>query len=354
MKKFSINVIFICVIAALVLSSVLVAQEPYRRGTTAGNFLEIGYGSRGNAMGDAVVASSGDLESCYWNPAGLALMRQNEVMFNMQPWIIDINTNFAAVGLVFPRLGTFAVSMNQMDYGKEDVTTLIMQDGTGEHYSANEFSVSLSYARRLAQWFAFGASAKYINSNIWHVNANAMALDLGALVNTQFFSPTGERTDGLTIGMSISNYGTRMQYDGMDLLQPIDANPNIAGNYDNVEGQFRTQAWELPLIFRIGMAIHPVVTTNHRLSLEVDALHPNNNSESVNVGGEYRFTMPSFGSFYIRSGYKGLFMQRSEYGMSYGFGILMRMAKLGLKIDYAYRSIGMLGNVQAYSLSFVF
>ena len=66
MKKLS-NSILVCVIAALVLSSVLIAQEPYRRGTTAGNFLEIGYGSRGSAMGDAAVASANDLESFMYN-----------------------------------------------------------------------------------------------------------------------------------------------------------------------------------------------------------------------------------------------------------------------------------------------
>ena len=93
MKKLNMKLFFVCMIAALVLTSALDAQEPYRRGTTSGNFLEIGYGSRGNAMGDAVVASSSDLESSYWNPAGLALMRNNQVLFNMQPWIIDINSN---------------------------------------------------------------------------------------------------------------------------------------------------------------------------------------------------------------------------------------------------------------------
>ncbi len=353
MKSLKIDILAVCAAAALLFGT-LEAQQPYRRGTTAANFLEIGYGSRGAAMGDAVVASSNNLESCYWNPAGLALMRQNEVLFNMQPWIIDINTNFAAVGLVFPRLGAFAVSFNQMNYGKEDVTTLLMQEGTGEHYTANEFSFTFSFGRRLAQWFAFGASAKYVTSNIWHTNASAMALDLGTLINTRFFSPTGERGDGLAIGMSIANYGTRMQYDGMDLLQALDPNPNIAGNYDNVEGQFHTQAWELPLIFRIGVALHPIATPNHRLTLEADALHPNNNSESVNIGGQYKFTMPSFGSFFVRAGYKGLFMERTEYGMSYGFGLNMRLAKMGLSIDYAYRDIGLLGSVHAYSLGFLF
>lgn len=338
----------------VLLFDLLYGQQPYRRGTTAANFLEIGYGSRGNAMGDAVVATTHDLESCYWNPAGLALMDRNEVLFSMQPWIIDINTNFAAVGLVFPRLGTFACSFNQMDYGKEDVTTLVMQEGTGERYTANEFSFTFSYGRRLAQWFAFGASGKYVTSNIWHTTASAIALDLGALVSTQFFSPTGERSDGLSIGMSISNYGTRMRYDGMDLLQPIDPSPDIAGNYDNVEGQYRMQSWELPLIFRIGMAVHPIAATNHRVTLEINALHPNNNSESINIGGEYKFTLPSFGSFFLRTGYKGLFMDRTEYGMSYGFGLFWRIAKMGMKLDYAMRDIGVLGNVHAYSLSFMF
>lgn len=342
------------VVLLLVGAGEIAAQQPYRRGTTAANFLEIGYGSRGNAMGDAVVASSEDLESCYWNPAGLALMRKNEVLFSMQPWIIDINTSFAAVGLVFPQLGTFALSINQMNYGKEKVTTLNMQDGTGENYSAGEFSFQVSYARRLAQWFAFGGSAKYVNSTIWHSTANALALDLGALVNTRFFSPTGERDDGLAIGMSIANYGTRMQYDGLDLLQPIDPNPNIQGNYAYVDGQYRMQSWELPLIFRIGVAAHPIVTPNHRLTFEVDALHPNNNSESINVGSQYKYTLPSFGSFYLRAGYKGLLMDRSEYGMSYGFGFTTRLARLGLRIDYALRNIGLLGTVHAYTVAMAF
>ena len=50
------------------------AQEPYRVGTTSASFLEIGIGGAGIAMGDAYVASAGDLSAIYWNPAGLALL----------------------------------------------------------------------------------------------------------------------------------------------------------------------------------------------------------------------------------------------------------------------------------------
>ena len=39
------------------------AQKPYRAGTTAANFLEIGYGQRSCAMGDAGAATSPDANS---------------------------------------------------------------------------------------------------------------------------------------------------------------------------------------------------------------------------------------------------------------------------------------------------
>jgi hypothetical protein len=175
------------------------------------------------------------------------------------------------------------------------------------------------------------------------------------VVNTVFFSPSGNRADGLAIGMSISNYGTKMKFDGVDLMQPIDLYPDEYGNYANAEGQFKTQGWELPLIFRIGAAIYPIASARQRLTLEVDALHPNNNTESVNLGGEYQYNVPSFGAFFLRGGYKALFMEDSEYGLSLGAGLkYILMNNLAFRIDYAFRDIGILGKTHSYTFSFVF
>ena len=82
----------------------------------------------------------------------------------------------------------------------------------------------------------------------------------------------------MNIGMSISNYGTRMQYDGIDSYQPIDISEFEEGNYGDVAGQFRTSEWELPLIFRIGFALKPIVSNMMNLTISADALHPNNNA----------------------------------------------------------------------------
>ena len=330
-------------------------NKPYRVGTTAANFLEMGIGSAANAMGEAQVAAVRDLSSVYWNVAGLAYMERNELQFSYQPWVADIYVGFIGGGVVVPRLGTLAFGVTTMNYGRTGVTTLEMQEGTGETYAAAEYAATVSYSRKLAQWFAFGASGKLVSSNIWHMKASAAALDLGVLINTHFLAPDGNRENGLTIGMSISNYGTRMRYDGMDLLRPIDILPNENGNYKDVEGQFRLQSWELPLVLRLGVAVYPVVTANQRLTVAVDALHPNNNSESINLGAEYAYLIPGRGRFMLRAGYRGLYMDKSEYGLTFGAGV--HLALLGnhlLKVDYAYKDIGIFGYSSTFTVGVTF
>ena len=346
------RIFYIYLVVLMFIGTSLNAQNgPYRVGTTAANFLEVGVGSAANAMGEASVAVVRDLSSVYWNVAGLAFMEKNEVQFSYQPWIADISMGFVGAGIVLPNVGNIALSFTTMDYGRTEVTTLEMQEGTGETYSALEYAAAFSFARKLAPWFAFGASGKYVASNIWHMNASALAMDLGVMVNTDFFTSDGNREHGMTIGFGISNYGTKMQYDGIDLLRPIDISPNQAGNYKDVEGQFRLQQWELPLAFRMGFAVNPVVTNSQKLTIAVDALHPNNNSESVNIGGQYQFNLPGTGRFFLRGGYHGIFMDESEYGMTLGGGIhLLLSGNHVLKFDYAYSDIGVLGNTSSFTV----
>ena len=135
--------LFITPIVLLAISVTLLANEPYRVGTTAANFLEIGFGSTGAAMGDAAVASVEDLSGIYWNPGRLPYMKQSEAQFMYQPWIADINTTFSAVGIKVPGIGMFAAGLYQVAYGDMKVTTMQQQDGTGEMYSANDYAFTL-------------------------------------------------------------------------------------------------------------------------------------------------------------------------------------------------------------------
>ncbi|NOX90720.1 MAG: PorV/PorQ family protein [Calditrichaeota bacterium] len=345
------------IIIALIflLQSMVYAQKPYRVGTTTANFLEIGYGVRENAMGDASAAAVNDLTSVYWNPAGLGFMRQSEAMAMYQPWFVGINTSFVSIGYVKPIWGTFAVSLIYTGYSDEEVTTVDMQEGTGEMYNGQEMAFSLSYGKRLVDWFSFGASVKYINSRIWHETGQAVAFDLGAIVNTRFFAWSDKPGDGLNIGMSISNYGTRMVYNGLDLKQTKDVAPEEQGNYPYVPVRFELEDWELPLLMRLGVSAYAYKSERQRLTLALDAMHPNNNSESVNAGAEYTFVVPAYGEFSLRAGYKGLFMIDSQYGLSLGFGVKLNfLGNRALKIDYAFRDLATLGGTHSYSIGFVF
>jgi len=155
--------------------------------------------------------------------------------------------------------------------------------------------------------------------------------------------------------MSINNYGSPMEYGGKDLLASIDILPDEDGNYKYVPGQYKLSQWELPLLFRIGVSVYPIVSANHRLGLELDAIHPNNNSEYLNVGAEYAYLRGRFGKLFLRCGYKGLFMDDSEYGASAGAGLeLFMLGNNRLRIEYAFRDIGVLGTSQSYSIQLGF
>ncbi len=339
----------------LLLGLQLSAQEPIRVGTTAGEFLTVGYGSAGVAMGDAYVSVVNDLSGVYFNPGGLAFMENSEAMFTYQPWLVDIQTFLAATGIVLPRLGTLAISAVGVNYGEMDVTTVEQQDGTGEKFSVRDYAFALTYGRKLAQWFGFGASAKYVTSSIWHETASAFAFDLGVIINTPFFSPTGETGQGMNIGMGLSNYGTPLKYDGLDLLRSYDILPNESGNYQDTKVKFMTEGWELPLIFRIGISVTPVAMQKHQVTLAVDALHVNNNNECLNLGAEYMLYAPGVARFYLRGGYRALFLQDSEFGLTYGAGIERQyMGNKSVKLDFAYRDIGILGMVPSFGVGFRF
>lgn len=345
----------IILVILLMLFGLSFGQNPTRVGTTTAAFLEVGYGSAGAALGDAYVSMVNDISGIYWNPAGLAFMKKSEASFAYQPWIVDINTAFVGAGLVIEGVGTLGLGMINADYGRMDVTTVEYQEGTGETFTANDYALSVSYARALTNWFAFGASGKYVHSKVWHMNASAIALDLGVIVTTTFFSPTGKRGDGMRIGMSISNYGTRMRYDGIDLLNPIDIAPDERGNYAYTSGQFRPSEWELPLIFRIGASIKALRLEDHLVTLSFDALHPNNSGEYVNAGMEYELNMPGTAKFFLRGGYKGLFLDKSQYGFAIGGGLLKYIGgNMAIKVDYGFRDIGILGNVHSYTVGILF
>ena len=321
----------------ILLGNIIYSQ--YRYGTTSANFLEIGISSNAVAMGEAYVSLAEDAISAYWNPAGLANVNGLEIGISSQNWVAGIKHFSTAGAFNMGNYGVISAWFTDFDYGSIEVTNVQNQNGTGEYYSANELAAAIAYARSLVNWFSFGVSLKMINSNIWHSSARANAVDIGVIIKTNYFSRTKNRNDGIRIGMSISNYGTKMKYDGIDLINPIDILENENGNYDNVIGQFRTASWALPLIFRLG--------------------------ESINSGLQYSYTIGGGNTFHLRAGVKGLGITQANENQSifdyelpfstitYGVGFDRKFVNnQNVGIDYSYQSVGLLGDVSLITIRF--
>ena len=239
--------------------------------------------------------------------------------------------------------GTLGLSLTYLDYGDIEVTTLAEQDGTGEFFSASDMSLGLTYAYNLTDRFSLGGTVKYIQQKIWNSSATAIAMDLGVLFHSDIY--------GLRIGATITNFGTGMQMDGKDLLVQHDIDPNIYGNNDQILANLQTDEFPLPLTFRIGLAMDVLDTEEHRFTIAADALHPNDNSESVNVGAEYMFN----NLIAFRVGYKSLFLDNSEEGLTAGVGLNYDFnTDFGVRVDYAYQDFGVLDYTQHFSLGIKF
>jgi hypothetical protein len=331
------------ILLAIAVAAGLEAKQVMKTGTTAATFLKVDVGARGVGMGGAFVSMAEDATAMYWNPAGLARVKGNEAVFSHAQWIADIRMSYAGVAVNLGNMGNFGVSAQFESMDEMERTTILQPDGTGEMFGAGSYAMGLSYARNLTDRFSIGMSAKFIHEQIYHSAANGAAMDIGALFDTQFY--------GMKIGMSITNYGTKMQIEGRDMQTQKDPEPTVSGNNENIAAYLKTNAYELPLLFRVGVSVDVLKGYGKsNLILAVDALHPNDDYESLNVGCEYVFNQ----MFSVRAGYKSLFNKESEEGLSLGAGVHYTVGGMRLMLDYAFRDFGVLKDIQKFTIGLGF
>jgi len=339
-KEFLMKAVKFIVLIFLVSSAQIFSQlgaEVNKTGTTSAQFLKIGVGSRPIGMGGAFTSLADDINSIYWNPAGLARMYSREAGFNHVDWIADVSLDYAGFGMDLEGFGTVGAFVSVMAMDEMIVRSLEKPEGTGELFDAGSVVLGLSYARNLTEEFSIGFNGKYIREYIWNESASAFAVDIGTIYAIPFLNQ-------FRIGASISNFGTKMKLEGRDILKLTTVG---SGEGNIINSDIQLDAFELPLMFRFGVSVDAVKSNENRVTLAVDAVHPNDNSEYLNTGLEYTWQEIVF----IRGGYKNLFEKDGEQGLTLGFGINYRIIEaFRIKLDYAYQEFGRLKNVQYFSL----
>lgn len=328
-------------IAALVAGLTSSAMAVSKVGSTAAPFLNIAVGARALGMGGAFTAMANDATALYWNPAGIAGIKDFETSLVHTDWLTDLR--FDVIGAVLPLQHDDAIGaqITLLTMPDQEVTTTQQdeQDGAGYFFSAGSMAMQLTYAKQFTDRFKLGLSGKYIREWIWHESAATMAVDLGSVYRTDL--------NGMRIGIAITNFGGKMQMTGRDLTRFYDVDETRQGNNASVLADLATDKWPLPLMMRFGLAMEVMQNEDHRLSGAMEALHPNDNDESVNVGAEYAYRE----QFFFRTGYKSLFLRDSEEGLTLGFGVKLKTrGGPSFALDAAYEDFGRFDAIYKYSL----
>ena len=320
-----------------------ITGEEFRKvGTSAAQFLKVGVGARALSMGGAFESVADDASAVYWNPAGITNVQRTSWTFTHTNWLVDTGHDFSALVLPLDGSSFLGFSINAMTVGDEEITTESNPTGTGQYWNAQGLAGGITYARRMTNRFSLGTTVKFVTERIWNESATAIAIDIGTYLDTQY--------KGIIIGMAYTNFGNNMQLTGRDLIREYD--PNEANSLNaNVDTRLHTEPWPLPTCFTIstsvelmGKADRFIQSDMNRLTIAANGTHPNDDSEKLNVGGEYAFREMLF----LRGGYS------SGYDLSqlsYGAGVKLNLYGRFLTIDYAYAPFGDFADIQTFSLS---
>lgn len=301
------------VLLAISLSPVY-AGNSQRSGTEGAQELLIPIGSRGTAMGGAVLSTTSGVESMYWNPAGLASLEGTEAMFSHLPYIADIDINFVGLATAIEGFGTIGAGAKVVSIGDILETTEDAVDGTGRTFNPSLAVINVTYARILTANVSFGVNAMFVNESIQNVSARGMAFDVGFI-----YQPNWR---GFSLGLAIKNYGPEMEFSGQGFNQTVEQRSQSGD----------PAPFDLPSSINIGMAYNFVDNGPHVSSLSGNFRSNNYGDDLWQGGWEYVYD----GKYALRAGYNFSDIDGWLYGLSLGGGLTFKLGETDLMFEYSW------------------
>ncbi len=302
-----------------------------RRAQTGFKFLSVSPDARAAAMGDAYSALKVGSSAMFYNPASMAyLTRKFHLSAGQIKWIADVTYNMGSVALNTD-WGVFGLSMISVDYGdfertiRADNEKGFLDVGT---YSPSAWAIGLGYARAITDRFSVGGNIRIAKQSFGDV---PVGLEGASPVNKTF----DERS-------TIVDFGV-LYWTGFKSL-------TLALNTRNFsqENKYSEESFELPLTFRIGLAMDLIDFTDmdkdaHSVILSLDTERPRDFSEQVKIGVDYTLMK----TLSLRAGY---ITPTDEQGISLGVGFGRDLGSVDLRVDYAYTDFGVFDNVNRLTL----
>jgi hypothetical protein len=339
-------------------------------GTTSAEFLLLGAGARGAALGGAFSAIASDVSALYYNPAGAALMERPSLMVGTYDYLAG--TRYSWGGVAFPFSGgsrTIGLQLGTFGFKDQPIYTEDQPNGTGSTYSVSETFVGLTLAQQFSDRFSAGITGKYINDRLGTVSGNAFAMDFG----TNFHASLNNHP--IKFSFTLANLGSNINYQGTGVQDGVPRTPIDDPNGDVPtlpdQANLRTKDFGLPTTFRVGLAYDLLTGDNNRFTVLGDFNQPNSNTPGFVFGSEWmsqRLGGSNFG-FALRGSYSytgannvspsatsptALNDEENLQGLAFGGGLMYGLGSesgFNLSLDYAYKYLGILGPTNFFSFT---
>jgi hypothetical protein len=336
-------------------------------GTTSAEFLLLGAGARGTALGSSFAAIATDVSALYYNPAGIAMLDRPGLMIGTYDYVAD--TRYSWGGVAFPFSGgarTIGFQLGTFGFKDQPIYTEDQPNGTGGTYSVNQTFVGATFAQNFSDRFSAGITAKYVDDRLGTVSGSAFAVDFG----TNFHASLNNHP--VKFSFVLANLGSNLSYSGTGLAGNVARDP-LPGE-DPVptlpqQANLLTKDFPLPTTFRVGLAYDIITGENNRLTALGDFNQPNNNKPGFAFGSEWmsqKIGGSNFG-FALRGSYSytgannldpqssttALSDDENLQGLAFGGGLMYggNGNGFGLSLDYAYKYLGVLGPTNFFSFS---
>lgn len=335
MKKYLIVLLLICV-------SLTHAQTTRKY---SNEFMNIGVDAAALGMSNAVVALSADVNSGYWNPAGLVHIEDNQLALMHSSYFANIaNYNYAAYAK--PLDDNSAIGISIIRFGVDDIldTTQLIDDQGNINYdrinlfSAVDYGLTFSYARKMkVPGLNYGVNAKIIRRIIGDFASSwGFGLDLGI----QF-----EGNNNWKFGVMARDITTTFNSWSIDEDKLADIQDAIEGqNQETPNGTELT----LPKLqigiskmfeFNYDYTLRTELDLNMRFAETNDIISTSFASISPALGFEFGYTDLVFLRAGIGNFQNELQIDNSEdltFQPNFGVGFKYN----GIQIDYAFTDIG--------------
>ena len=238
--------------------------------TCAANWLKLETGTRAISMGGAYTATANDISGVPYNPASIAFINNQQAFLAQTQYVADITYSVMGYGRNLTGEDFVGLHIFALDSGPMAVTTEDEPDGTGQDFKVTGVCIRGTYAKLVTNRLRIGFTGKYIREDIFTSHMQTFAFDIGSNFNTGIY--------GFVLGMSVTNLGPEVKFEGEGLEVDID---------DDTFSKI-TEEFPLPMTFRLGLMNQIIGPTsdiiendNHTLLLAMDGI----NSRDYTVQG---------------------------------------------------------------------